>query len=80
MYGAGHHSSKHRCSQLHSCSQSCHLVGFGLCALAKRPPHPSLNLQQGCIRLCLEELKAFTIVHVRQCTFSAMGCLFIQLS
>lgn len=30
--------------------------------------------------MCLEELKAFTTVHVQQCTFSAMGCLFIELS
>lgn len=29
--------------------------------------------------MCLEELKAFTIVHVRQRTISAMGFLFIQL-
>lgn len=72
---------KARSTYVHNCtSQSCHLVGFGLCALAKRPPCSSLKLQQGCIGLCLEELKAFTIVHVRQCTFNAMGCLFIQLS
>lgn len=37
------------CSHLHSCSQYCRLVDFGLCALAKHSPRSSLNLQQGCI-------------------------------
>lgn len=39
------------CSHLHSCSQYCRLVDFGLCALAKHSPRSSLNLQQGCIRM-----------------------------
>lgn len=67
MQGAGHQSSKHLCSQLHSCSQYCHVVDFGLCALAKRSPWSSLNLQQGCIRMT-------QVIHNCACTTVYIQC------